>query len=258
MNIPLQEKEPRDLRSAALPGSLSIIVPVWREARIIRPFLHHLRARAPGAEIIVVDGGSDDGTAALAEGWADKILSVPRGRAQQMNLGAAASSADVFWFLHADSRVAANAAALIAEALQDPRVVGGCFRLRFPRRGWIYRVSDSFRFAFGDHGFFCRRDAFKRVGGYPELPLMEDAEFYRALRCIGRMRQLPCEIETSPRRYEKHGPYRTTAVYIFLLALYVTGAPISFLTEIHNRFVARRRNPKRRTQQTFHEQSSQA
>ena len=148
----------------------------------------------------------------------------------------------------------------MARALHDPRLAGGCFRLRFPRPEPIYRTSDSlgnvavdvFRIALGDHGFFCRRDAFFAAGGYPDLSLLEDAEFYRALRRVGRVRQLPAAIVTSPRRYEENGPYRTTAVYLLILALYFTRVPISFLHKIHNRFVARRRNNQTRPDR-FHE-----
>ena len=122
--------------------SLSIIVPVWREAALVRPFVAHLRKQAPDAEIIVVDGESDDGTASLCEGFADKILHTSRGRARQMNAGAEKSTGEVLFFLHADSRLPNGAVDLMAHALRDPRLAGGCFRLRFPRPQPIYRISD--------------------------------------------------------------------------------------------------------------------
>ena len=179
-----------------------MIVPVLNEAGIIRGFLSHLRERMTGAEVIVVDGGSRDGTAAMAKPLADKVLHAPRGRARQMNAGAAVARGEVLWFLHADSELPRDPRRAMAAALGDTRVAGGCFRLRFPKRALIYRVSDSvgnlavdlFRLALGDHGIFCRRTAFKKVGGYREVPILEDAELYRALRRIGRMRQLRAEI----------------------------------------------------------------
>jgi hypothetical protein len=129
--------------------------------------------------------------------------------------------------------------------LANSHTVGGCFRLRFPGAKLIYRVSDSignigvdvFGFALGDHGIFCHRSAFDNVRGYPDVPLLEDAEIYQQLRQCGRMRQLRAEIETSPRAYEAHGPYRTTAFYFFLLALYVAGVPIRFLHRMYQSFM---------------------
>ena len=214
------------------------------EAPLIRGFLLHLRDVAPGAEIIVVDGGSHDGTASLAEPLADSVISAPRGRGLQMNAGAAVARGDVLWFLHADLRVPRHSLREIEHALANQRTVGGCFRLRFPERQCIYRVSDSvgnvavgvFGFALGDHGIFCRRAVFNQLGGYRDVPILEDAEIYRALRRRGRMVQLRDEIRCSPRAYLKYGPYRTTAVYFLILALYVAGVPISRLNRIYRWF----------------------
>jgi rSAM/selenodomain-associated transferase 2 len=222
---------------------VSIIVPVLNEAELIRAFLRHLRAVAPGAEIVVVDGGSDDGTAELSAGLADRVLKVSRGRARQMNAGANVALGEVFWFLHADSLIPPGALEEIAKILREDSNAGGCFRLRLPGREWIYRVSDSlgnlgvhiFGFALGDHGIFCRRSAFWRMGGFPEIPLMEDAEFYRSLRRHGGMRQSRMAIVGNPRRYEQLGPYRTTFYYLLILGLYVFGAKMSTLTSVYRR-----------------------
>ena len=221
----------------------SVIVPVLNEAEIIHAFLTHLRKRAPGAEVIVVDGGSRDGTTALAEPLADRVLHAPCGRASQMNAGAAAARGAVLWFLHADSELPPAPFEAMTAALRDPRVTGGCFRLRFPRKEWIYRVSDSlgnlavdlFRIALGDHGIFCRRAAFVAAGGYRDVPILEDAELYRALRGIGPMRQLRAEIVSSPRRYEQLGPWRTTTYYFAILTLYVIGTPIETLHRLYRK-----------------------
>ncbi len=172
-----------------------------------------------------------------------------------MNAGAGRASGDVLWFLHADSSLLPDAAVEIQRALSDPRIIGGCFRLRFPRRAWIYRVSDSlgnlgvevFGFALGDHGIFCRRTSFEEAGGYPEAPIFEDAELYRRLSRIGRMRQLSPAIVTSPRLYETLGPYRTTAIYFFILAAYVCGVPIRSLHRIHRAFRRRQSSPAETT-----------
>ena len=222
----------------------SIIVPALNEGAIIESFLTHLRERAPDAELIVVDGGSRDHTAALAEPVADRVLVATRGRAPQMNAGAAAARGEILWFLHADSRVPRDPLPAITNGLRDHATAGGCFRLRFPRGQPIYRLSDSlgnvavdfFRIALGDHGIFCRRTAFEKVGGYQDVPLMEDAELYRSLqRSCGRMRQLRAFIVSSPRRYEQFGPVRTTGYYLLILALYVGGARIGLLHRIYQR-----------------------
>lgn len=227
---------------------LSIIVPVLNEAGLIAGFLQRLRALGPSLEIIVVDGGSTDETRAIAEPLADYVIAAPRGRGSQMNAGARIARGRLLWFLHADSEVPADSIAQIQAAMIALPLVGGCFRLRFPRRELIYRVSDSlgnigvsaFGFALGDHGIFCRRSVFQEVGGYPDVPILEDAEIYRRLRRQGRMLQLRGEIISNPRTYEAHGVYRTTAVYFFILALYVLGGSIEFLDQVHRRFRGRR------------------
>ena len=239
------------------PFALSIIIPVLNEAGLIRSFLQHLRTEAPTAEIIVVDGGSDDGTVELCETLADRVLVATGGRASQMNAGAAVARYDPLWFLHADSKLPPRAVQSIDRLLADPRLAGGCFRLRFPRREWIYRVSDSlgnlgvdiFGFALGDHGIFCRRAKFEEAGGFPDVPILEDAELYRRLRRLGKMRQIRDEIVSSPRRYEMLGPYRTTAYYSLILTLYVTGVRIETLHRLYRRLhrhaAIHRRRPDR-------------
>jgi rSAM/selenodomain-associated transferase 2 len=223
---------------------VSIIVPVLNEACLIEACLRRLRSLGPDLEIVVVDGGSSDRTWSLAEPLADQVISARRGRASQMNAGAAIARGEVLWFMHADLEAPSHSIAQIQEALSDPRMVGGCFRLRFPRPELIYRVSDSlgnlgvnvFGFSLGDHGIFCRRTMFRLVGGYPEVPILEDAEIYRRLRGAGRMVQLREEVVSDPRAFEAHGRYRTTAVYFSILALYVLGVPIHILNRIYLRF----------------------
>ena len=223
------------------------------EAVTIRAFAFHLRERLPQAEIVVVDGESHDGTVAelemMAEQLSLRVLHSARGRAKQLNAGASAATGDILLFLHADSHLPAECDRRIAALLANKRISGGCFRLRFPRPEWIYRISDSlgnlavdlFQIALGDHGIFCRRDVFLAAGGYPLLPLMEDAEFYRTLKRFGRVRQLRLEIETSPRRYEARGRYRTTAFYLFILALYLLQVSPEILARFHRRFTEPRR-----------------
>ena len=224
---------------------VSVIVPVLNEAPSIRPFLRHLRGRAPGAEVIVVDGGSDDGTPARAAGLCDRLLEGPRGRAAQMNLGARHAGGDALWFLHADCEVPPDGLAALAGALDDAGVAGGCFRVRLPRREWIYRVHDGLahpvgrwlRIRCGDHGIFARRAAFDAAGGYPLVPLMEDVELFRALHAHGRLAWLDTRLRISARRHEQVGVYRYTVVCALIVALYCAGARPPALARLYARLV---------------------
>src|SRR5436309_11527345 len=221
----------------------SIIVPVWNEAPLIRPFLQHVRERAPETEIIVVDGGSSDGTAQLAETFADRIVRTRRNRAVQMNAGARAASGDVLWFLHVDVELPAQCLDEIGRTLKDPDVAGGYFRIRLPQSPFVYRLTDSFahyagillRMRCGDHGIFCRRTAFLDIGGFPEVPLMEDVEFFRRLRRHGQMRYSRKRILASPRRYETIGRARLTLAYGLIAALYAAGVPLRVLRWLYTR-----------------------
>jgi len=222
---------------------VSIIVPVLNEAPSIRPFLEHLRERAPGAEIIVVDAASTDGTDKLAVGLCDQLVrSGERSRAIQMNTGARAASGDVFWFLHADAEVPRGCLDEISGIMCNPKVSGGFFRICLPR-GVVYWLTDSFahyaglllRMRCGDHGIFCRRTAFIDAGGFPNVPLMEDVEFFRRLRRSGRVVHSRKRIAASPRRYEAVGPLRLTFAYGLIASLYVFGVGLPSLARIYER-----------------------
>ena len=230
------------------PVNISIIVPVLNEAAIILGFLQHLRTTAADAEIIVVDGGSNDGTVELCRGLADHIVESARGRARQMNTGAQVAHGKILWFLHADSRIATNSLKAIEDVLADSRIAGGCFRLQIVPARWIYRVRDAtgdlcvnlFRIALGDRGLFCRRENFLALGGYPNQPLLEDADFYRKLRAVGRVRQIPITIHTSARRYEALGPVRTSLFYLLIMTLYLARTKMSVLEKMVGWFASRR------------------
>ena len=227
---------------------LSLIVPVLNESRILRQFLQHCRQCGSGSEIIVVDGKSDDASAEIARDFADRVIEASRGRAGQMNAGANLASGDAFWFVHADSRIAMGSLPAIARALADPKVVGGCFRLRVESPRWTYRIRDAVGnllvdltgIALGDRGFFCRRDIFFRIGGYPEISILEDAEFYRALKRQGRVVQLHEVISTSPRRYEALGPNITMLFYALIMLLYAARVPIRVLERPVRAYMSRR------------------
>src|SRR5262249_849510 len=165
---------------------VSIVVPVLNEVEVILNFLTNLRERAAKAEIIVVDGGSSDGTAESTLGLSYQLLPTASGRARQMNTGASRARGDVLWFLHADTTIPETAIANIEDALTNSQTIGGFFRIRVPEQGFIYRLTDRFahyaglllRIRYGDHGLFCRREAFERIGGFSGVSLFEDAGFF--------------------------------------------------------------------------------
>jgi rSAM/selenodomain-associated transferase 2 len=222
---------------------ISVIVPVFNEASVIRRFLTHLRERAPEAEIIVVDSGSADGTDRLAAEFCDQLVSTEeRNRAIQMNAGAHVAGGDILWFLHADAEVPSGCLSEIARIMRDPTVSGGYFRIRLPP-SIVYRLTDSFahygglllRMRCGDHGIFCRRTAFVEAGGFPQVPLMEDVEFFRRLHRCGRVVRSNKRIAASARRYEAVGPLRLTVAYGLIATLYFFGVSSSVLARIYQR-----------------------
>ncbi len=223
---------------------VSIIIPVFNEAALIRAFLSNLRERTRGAEIIVVDGASSDDTEQLAQGFCDQVIrSGERSRAKQMNAGADAASGDILWFLHADAEVPLLSLSEIDRIMRDPEVCGGFFRIRLPAAPAVYRLTDGFahyaglllRMRCGDHGMFCRRSAFAAAGGFPDVPLMEDVEFFRRLRRCGRIVCSNERIGASPRRYEAVGPIRLTIAYGSIATLYLFGVSMSTLARIYGR-----------------------
>ncbi len=212
---------------------LTIVVPVLDEAAIITAALQALTPlRARGAEVIVVDGGSGDGTPALAASLADRVIAASQGRGAPMNAGAAFGSGDALLFLHADTVLPDNADGLIAAAL-DQRAWGR-FDLRIAGRhpflavvarmiNWRSRLTGI---ATGDQAIFVTRKAFEAVGGFPDLPLMEDIALSHRLKRLCRPYCIGTPAVTSGRRWEYHGVLRTVLLMWRLrLAYYLGVAP---------------------------------
>jgi hypothetical protein len=159
-----------------------------------------------------------------------------------MNAGGRVAQGDIFWFLHVDAEVPWKCLDEIEHIMGNPKVAGGYFRIRLPR-GPVYRLTDTFahyagillRMRCGDHGIFCRRTAFFEIGGFPEVPLMEDVEFFRRLQSVGRVMCSHKRILASSRRYETVGRLRLTVAYGFIAALYNFGVPLSKLASIYKR-----------------------
>ncbi len=228
---------------------VSIVVPVLDEQDRVAGCLHRLRAGFPNCELVVVDGGSTDRTRELAAPLARCVESTA-GRARQMNAGAAATSGDVLWFVHVDCDVPAAALDELRGALADPAVVGGGLRLRFDRRSpgldWLAWTSNQrarrLGWIFGDQAVFVRRDVFDAVGGYPDLPLMEDLELCRRLRSRGRLAVLAVPVTASSRRLVDNGPWRMAVLMQVLKLRYFLGHDPE---RIRRRYVAGTRRGRR-------------
>lgn len=203
--------------------AVSVIIPALNEAGCIAGAIRS--ARDAGAdEVVVSDGGSEDGTAEAAGPLADAVVVAPRGRAAQMNAGARAASGEILLFLHADSLLPPGAIGAIRRAVAEDGIGGGAFAVRLgvspeasSARKALLRLTARMinararflRAYTGDQGIFVARAVFEEMGGYPEIPLMEDVELSRLLARRGRTALLPVRITTSARRWETRGPVST-------------------------------------------------
>ncbi len=199
--------------------------------------------RGAGHEVIVVDGGSADGTPERAVPLADRVLTAPRGRALQMNAGAHAAAGDVLLFLHADTRLPEDAAYRVDEALEQHRSWGR-FDVRLSGPAWPLRVVERAMnlrscltgVATGDQAIFVRRDVFEAVGGFPRIPLMEDVALSRLLkRQAGRPACVRSPVVTSSRRWERDGVLRTILLMWRLRLAYFLGADPACLAARYGR-----------------------
>jgi rSAM/selenodomain-associated transferase 2 len=223
---------------------LAVVIPVLDEARRIGDRLHELAAMEGVDEVVVADGGSRDETVALAARFAGvRIVHAERGRGPQMNAGAAATSADVLLFLHADVTLPPDAARWVAHALAEPDVVAGAFRIRTvvddDGPAWLRRLvrvadvrSRVTRLPYGDQAIFVRRDAFARAGGFPPQPLMEDVELARRLWRVGRLVTVPAEVRVSGRRFVA-GPLRAALAMRLFPLLYRCGVSPERLARLY-------------------------
>ena len=212
---------------------LSIIIPVLNEPAVIGAALNALAPfRARGAEVIVVDGGSADDTAARATPLADRVISSARGRAIQMNAGAAGAGGDVLLFLHADTRLPPGADALIGEGLAHAQRAWGRFDVtidgRHPLLPLVARLMNARSrltgIATGDQAMFVTRDVFSAAGGFPAIALMEDIALSARLKRISAPLCLRARVTTSGRRWESHGVLRTILLMWRLRLAYFFGA----------------------------------
>ena len=220
--------------------SIGIVVPVFNEAATLESYLERLRQvtrrRCP---VVVADGGSTDDSARIARRFFHTEVAERPRRGEQLNHGARCLRNDVLLFLHADSQLPRGFDDYIRCALRDPRVAGGCFRLRFdvPHPllrfySWFTQFPGRF-FHFGDQGFFVRRDVFLKMSGFRPLPFLEDVDFLRRLRQHGKFVTLPAPVVTSARRFLQRGVLRQQLVNILLVMLFEFGVSAERLARLY-------------------------
>ncbi len=222
---------------------LSVVVPTLDEAARIGARLDELAAMPGIDEIVVADGGSRDATIQVASARPGvRVLAAPRGRASQQNAGAAVARGDVLLFLHADVSLPAGARRHVEHALEDPSVVAGAFRTWTVPDAGPSRLAPLLHLAdlrsrtgglpYGDQAIFVRADAFRRIGGFPDQPLMEDLELSRRLRRLGDIRIAPASVRVSGRRFLARPVLYTLAVNVFP-ALYALGVRPATLKRLY-------------------------
>lgn len=209
---------------------LSIIIPTFNEASVIAQTLDSIAKIPEAVEVIVVDGGSDDGTVRIARERSARVLMSERGRGVQMHAGARAARGRVLWFLHADTVPQHDAFEIIAQSLRNPHVVGGSFNVDFDSRqlsarflSWFYRQIRDLGLSYGDSAIFVRREAYEEVGGFKPLPIFEDLDFVRRLNSEGRFAHLHAGVTTSSRRFKGRSFALTFARWTLLQILYWIG-----------------------------------
>ncbi len=211
--------------------TVGVVIPTLDEGANLPDLLADLRRVALSLQVVVADGGSRDDTVMIARSAGADVVSVPRGRAAQMNAGAAACSTEWLCFLHADVRLPDTARHQLEQTVMDPRSDAAVWRLAIEADGWWFRVLERGALVrdrvgglpYGDQGILVRRKLFERLGGDPDLPRMEDVAFLRALRRHARLTRLSAPVVVSARRWTAEGPLRAFLRNTFLLGAYMAG-----------------------------------
>ncbi|MBU1274697.1 MAG: TIGR04283 family arsenosugar biosynthesis glycosyltransferase [Proteobacteria bacterium] len=223
-------------------GPISVVIPTLDEEAGIASCVARV-GDAPGVEVIVADGGSGDATVAIAKEAGARVIAAPRGRARQMNAGAATARGGILLFLHADTLLPPGWDQQVRQVLERPGAVAGAFSFRLDQRSAALRfielaVAWRCRLAgmpYGDQGLFLRRHDFMAVGGYPDLPIMEDCELVRRLKKRGRIIVSPAPAITSARRWMRKGVISTTALNYLVVSAFYLGCPPALLRRLYDR-----------------------
>lgn len=211
-------------------STISVIIPTLNEAENLEATLSGL-IDLPGVEVIVVDCGSSDGTVDIAKSFGVQIISGRSGRANQMNVGAQAANGEILLFLHADTILPLGFEQLIRQAMTDKNAIAGAFHLSIKARGIGVRFIEKManyrakylQMPYGDQALFVSSKVFEEMGGFPDIPLMEDFAFVRKLRKKGCLKILPPAVVTSGRRWKKLGVFRTTCTNQIIILGYLLG-----------------------------------
>ncbi|MDQ3685479.1 MAG: TIGR04283 family arsenosugar biosynthesis glycosyltransferase [Acidobacteriota bacterium] len=220
---------------------LSIIIPTFNEAHTISQTLEQVAGLRGRFEVLVVDGGSVDGTVEIVRRSGIKIItSVERGRGAQMHAGASAARGDALLFLHADTHPPPDAVERITGALNAPKTVGGNFAVRFDGRGraarfltWLYPQLRKLGLCYGDSAIFARREVYNEIGGFQSFPIFEDLDLVRRLRKRGRVVHLSAVVVTSSRRFENRSFAFTFGRWASLQVLYWLGVSPRTLSRLY-------------------------
>ncbi|UCG04360.1 MAG: TIGR04283 family arsenosugar biosynthesis glycosyltransferase, partial [Candidatus Heimdallarchaeota archaeon] len=222
---------------------ISIITPVLNERENIKLFLDHVENLKGNFELILVDGGSTDGTLDEIKRLRGvfhhslNVLSTSRGRGNQMNKGAEIAKGDILLFLHVDSHLDGESLNIIEKKIKDGRIIGGGFMHSFSDPDVFLKLNSAFgnlraratKIFFGDFGIFIRRDVFERIGGYDDIIILEDVELCKKAKRYGKLEQIESLIVTSPRRYLSKGKIRLTAFFIMAVLFNMVGLRPRFL-----------------------------
>ena len=208
---------------------ISVIIPILNEAKILEETLTRLQPQLENHELIIVDGGSTDESVRIAEKYG-KVVFSERGRAKQLNAGAAAATGDILVFLHADVQLESGAFKAVESTLSSG-YVGGGFLQKIDGKNLLYRIIEItanmrgkfLKVFYGDSGIYVRRDGFQHIDGFPDVPIMEEMGFSKALRKLGKTKMIKPRIHISARRWEKNGIVRTTVINWFITLLYFMG-----------------------------------
>jgi rSAM/selenodomain-associated transferase 2 len=211
---------------------ISVIIPTLNEQSAISGSIKSAK-KTKGVEIIVVDGGSIDNTTKIASSLGAKVIKSSPGRSIQMNKGAKIAKGKILLFLHADTKLPSGYKDCVEKIMKGPKVAAGAFKFSLDGKAFKYRIVEFgvilrnwlFNLPYGDQALFIRKDLFKKIGGFPNIPIMEDVALLKKLRIKGKIVIVPIPVKISARRWEKLGVIKTTLLNYLSILAFLSGIP---------------------------------